>query len=110
MAATPPNDHGSHDTDHKDHTAHTDSGAPNAHDDHGEHTDPVDPDESTIQSPWWLPLVGLSLLVAVAMGVYLFITPGVLSPSATSRDGGLARPDIALEQSPHGERSPQVLA
>ncbi len=95
MAATPSNDHGSHDKDHTAHGARTDSGAQNAHDDHDEHADPPDPDESTIQSPWWLPLVGLSLLVAVAMGVYLFVTPGVLNPSTTGSDGGTTSSDAS---------------
>jgi hypothetical protein len=65
-------DHDSHDTAHEAHDAHDD-----------EHQDTPDPDEATIRTPWWLPLTGLSLLVVLAMMTYLFVSPGVLSPTTT---------------------------
>lgn len=71
---------------HDNHSAHNDHSDASSHDAHDEHPEVPDADESTIVTPWWMPLIGLSLLVAFAMGTYLFVTPSVLS--STAGDGG----------------------
>ncbi|MDP3276669.1 MAG: hypothetical protein Q8Q09_15835 [Deltaproteobacteria bacterium] len=71
-------------TDHE-HDEHDD------HNDHG-HEDPheaPDADEATIRTPLWLPFVGLSLLLVIAMGTFMFISPGNWARgAATAGDGG----------------------
>ena len=49
-----------------------------------------EPEEDALRTPGWIPFVGLALLLAGALGVYLFISPGVMNPSSTttSSDGG----------------------
>lgn len=41
----------------------------------------AEPAEDPLRTPGWLPLLGLGLLVAGALGVYLFLSPGVMSAS-----------------------------
>jgi hypothetical protein len=41
-------------------------------------------------TPGWLPLAGVGLLIAGALGVYLFLSPGVLAtPSTTAGDAAV---------------------
>jgi hypothetical protein len=63
--------------------AHDAPSAPSSH----EHPEPP---EDPIQSPPWLPLLGLGLALAGALAVYLFVAPGVLRPASaeTTPDGG----------------------
>jgi hypothetical protein len=59
--------HGSHDP--KSHQAH------------------AEPEEDPLRTPGWMPLLGLGLLLAGALWMYLFVSPGVMSPPAAV-DGG----------------------
>lgn len=69
--------HGSsHDDDHgpakgHGHTAH-------AH---------AEPPEDAVLTPAWMPLLGLGLLLAGALGVYLFLSPGVLATPTHTNAG-----------------------
>jgi hypothetical protein len=69
-----------------------------SHDDHGHakghgshaHVHP-EPAEDALVTPGWMPLAGLGLLLAGALGVYLFLSPGVLAtPTATAGDAEVA--------------------
>lgn len=63
--------------------AHGSHGPAGAHHGHEE------PQEDPLRTPGWLPLLGLGLLVAGALGVYLFLSPGVMSASHNAdADGG----------------------
>ncbi len=78
------------------HAHHDDHGAPTAashgtHHGHEHHA----PEEDPLRTPGWLPLVGIALLLFGAMGVYLFISPGVLDASNTAADGGAPSADAA---------------
>ena len=73
------------------------------HDDHGHakghghttHAHP-EPPEDGIVTPGWIPLAGVGLLLAGALGVYLFLSPGVLAtPAAT--DGGAGDAAVAAD-------------
>ncbi len=68
-----------------------------SHDDHGHakghghraHAHP-EPAEDAMITPGWLPLAGVGLLIAGALGVYLFLSPGVLAtPSTTAGDAAV---------------------
>lgn len=69
-----------------------------SHDDHGHakghghsaHAHP-EPAEDAMITPGWLPLAGVGLLIAGALGVYLFLSPGVLAtPSTNAGDAAVA--------------------
>lgn len=68
-----------------------------SHDDHGHakgdahpvHAHP-EPAEDAIVTPGWMPLAGLGLLLAVALGVYLFLSPGILATPTASGDAEVA--------------------
>ena len=67
---------------------------PSHDDDHGHakghghtaHAHP-EPAEDALITPGWMPLVGLGLLVAGALGVYQFLSPGVLATSSHTNTG-----------------------
>lgn len=75
---------------HGSHDAHGAHGATHAH-------ALEEPAEDALRTPSWLPLLGFGLLVAGALGVYLFISPGVMS-STPATDGGA---DAAADASAH---------
>lgn len=60
---------------------------------HGNHAHP-EPAEDALVTPGWMPLAGLGLLLAAALGVYLFLSPGVL---ATPTDAGAGDAEVAAE-------------
>jgi tRNA threonylcarbamoyl adenosine modification protein TsaD len=78
---------------HAHHDAHEDAhAAPHGtHHGHELHA----PEEDPLRTPGWLSLLGLGLLLLGALGVYLFISPGVLDTSNTAGDGGAASADAA---------------
>lgn len=47
------------------------------------------PPEDPLRTPTWLPFLGFGLIMAGALGVYLFISPGVMS-STPAADGDAA--------------------
>jgi hypothetical protein len=67
---------------------------PSHDDDHGHakghghqaHAHP-EPPEDALVTPGWMPLAGLGLLLAAALGVYLFLSPGVLATHANTGTG-----------------------
>ncbi len=67
--------HGAHDSH-----AH---GTPKGHDAHAHH----EPEEDPIRTPGWMPWLGLGLFIAGALWMYLYVSPGVWSPS-TAGDAG----------------------
>ena len=76
---------------------------PHHDDDHGlakghAHAHPV-PAEDALVTPGWMPFVGLGLLLSAALGIYLFLSPGVLATSADAGtgDGG----DVAADAAAH---------
>lgn len=46
--------------------------------------DSHEPQEDPIRTPEWMPILGLGLLMAGALAVYLFISPGVMAGGTTS--------------------------
>ena len=76
---------------------------PSHDDDHGHakghghqaHAHP-EPPEDALVTPGWMPLAGLGLLLAAALGVYLFLSPGVL---ATHADAGTGDAVVAADAS-----------
>ncbi len=60
---------------------------------HASHAHP-EPAEDALITPGWMPLAGLGLLLAAALGVYLFLSPGVL---ATPSDAGAGDAEVAAE-------------
>jgi len=58
-----------------------------SHDDSkGHHAPHAPPDEDPLRTPGWMPFLGLSLLLAGALWMYLYVSPGVWSPA--DADGG----------------------
>jgi hypothetical protein len=50
-----------------------------------------EPAEDAIVTPGWMPLAGFGLLLAGALGIYLFLSPGILAaPSTTAGDAEVA--------------------
>lgn len=47
-------------------------------------------EEDVLRTPGWLPLLGLGLLMAGALAVYLWISPGVMNPPTDGGDAGAA--------------------
>ena len=80
----------SHDDDH---------GHAKGHGNHA-HAHP-EPAEDALVTPGWMPLAGVGLLLAAALGVYLFLSPGVL---ATPSDAGAGDAEVAAE--PAAEPAP----
>ncbi|MDO9015363.1 MAG: hypothetical protein Q8S73_04145 [Deltaproteobacteria bacterium] len=68
-----------------------------SHDDHGHakghghhaHAHP-EPAEDALITPGWLPLAGVGLFIAGALGVYLFLSPGILATPTTTGDAAVA--------------------
>lgn len=71
------------------HGAH-DRNAPKGHDAHAHH----EPEEDPLRTPGWMPLLGLGVLMAGALWMYLYVSPGVWSP-ATGDAGADAAADAA---------------
>ena len=76
-----------------------------SHDDHGHakgdahqaHAHPEPPEDALVTAAW-MPLTGLALLLAGALGVYLFLSPGVLAtPTATTAGDA----EVAADASAH---------
>lgn len=78
-----------HDPHHDDDHGHAKGG-------HAAHAHP-EPAEDPMVTPGWMPLVGLGLLVSAALGIYLFLSPGVLATPADAGagDGGEVAADAA---------------
>jgi hypothetical protein len=74
-----------------------------AHGSSGHHDDAVEQD--AVRTPAWLPFVGLGLLLMGALGTYLWVYPGTMSPSTTTEaaDGGAGAGDAAAP----GNAAPQ---
>lgn len=47
-----------------------------------------EPEEDPLRTPGWMPLLGIALLLVGALSIYLFVSPGVLSPPSATGDGG----------------------
>jgi len=60
------------------HASHDEPKGPHAH-----HEPPA---EDPLRTPGWMPLLGMSLLLAGALWMYLYVSPGVWSPA--DADGG----------------------
>ena len=57
---------------------------------HGPHAHAhPEPAEDALITPGWMPLTGLALLLAGALGVYLFLSPGVLATPTTAGDAAV---------------------
>jgi hypothetical protein len=54
----------------------------------GQHAHHEPPAEDPLRTPGWMPLLGMSLLLAGALWMYLYISPGVWAPPEA--DGGAA--------------------
>lgn len=72
---------------------------PHHDDDHGHakghaHAHP-EPAEDALVTPGWMPFVGFGLLVAAALGIYLFLSPGVLATPTSTGDGGAETADAS---------------
>lgn len=74
--------------------SHGSHGSHDAHDAKGHHAHP-EPEEDPLQTPGWMPFLGLGLLMAGALWMYLFVSPGVWSPS--TGDGGADGGDASAE-------------
>ena len=66
------------------HGSHGTHGSYGSHE-HAHH----EPEEDPLRTPGWMPLVGFALLLAGALGVYLFISPGVMSAPAAAGDAAV---------------------
>lgn len=75
-------------------------GSHGSHGSHGasSHHALEEPPEDALRTPSWLPLLGFGLLMAGALGIYLFLSPGVLSTPAGSADAAV---DAAADASAH---------
>jgi hypothetical protein len=63
---------------HASHASHDDS--------KGHHAPHAPPEEDPLRTPGWMPLLGMGLLLAGALWMYLYVSPGVWSPA--DADGG----------------------
>jgi len=72
---------------HGSHGSHGAQGAPHHH-------SLEEPAEDALRTPGWLPLLGFGLLMAGALGIYLFISPGVMNATPAT-DGDAAVGDAS---------------
>jgi hypothetical protein len=73
---------------------------------HGSGPHPSEPEEDVLRTPGWMPLLGLGLLLAGALGVYLWISPGIANPSATADAGADGGTDGGTDAGPGGSAAP----
>ncbi|MBL8603124.1 MAG: hypothetical protein JNK72_14470 [Myxococcales bacterium] len=66
------------------------------HDAHGAHAHAHEaPAEDPLVTPGWVSMLGLGLFVAGALGVYLFLAPGVLNRTASAAGDAAVAADAA---------------
>ncbi len=77
------------------HGAHDAHGPSKGHDAHAHHA----PEEDPLRTPGWMPLLGLGLLMAGALWMYLYVSPGVWSTS--TGDAGADESAVEAPAQPH---------
>ncbi|MEZ4390943.1 MAG: hypothetical protein R3A48_07600 [Polyangiales bacterium] len=53
------------------------------------------PPEDPLRTPNWLPLFGFGLIMAAALGIYLFISPGVMNDTPAASGDAAVEADAA---------------